>query len=284
MLAPLGFDAVEEAVYRSLVEQPGSGAASFCEAGLDVEAVTHALEGLVERGLASAERHDDGLRYQAAPPLLALGPVLESRRAALYRVEHLLAEMAESHRAAQSRVSGAPVEVLTGAAAIRRRLVAMQRDARYEVRSLVPAMDSPVVISHADICLTSREGSRPRELMALRFDSFWSAPTGDLSAKKRLGNPGSTYGGQFSVNDEYFAYSTYDAWGAAGGWSGYLGKVQAAPVADVVAGTAEFTRVSCSSGFQLAPSLGTGQRAVWLDTTAASTDVVTRGSFARTCE
>ncbi|MFD5296754.1 hypothetical protein ACFWJU_16260 [Streptomyces mutabilis] len=150
MLAPLGFDAVEEAVYRSLVEQPGSGAASLCEAGLDVEAVTHALQGLVERGLASAERHDDGLRYQAAPPLLALGPVLESRRAALYRVEHLLAEMAESHRAAQSRVSGAPVEVLTGAAAIRRRLVAMQRDARYEVRSLVPAMDSPVVISHSD--------------------------------------------------------------------------------------------------------------------------------------
>ncbi|MCZ9355035.1 hypothetical protein NGM36_35630 [Streptomyces mutabilis] len=52
----------------------------------------------------------------------------------------------------------------------------------------------------------------------------------------------------------------------------------------MVAGTAEFTLVSCSSGFQLAPSLGTGQRAVWLDTTAASMDVVTRGSFARTCE
>ncbi|MFD5002395.1 M4 family metallopeptidase [Streptomyces mutabilis] len=136
-----------------------------------------------------------------------------------------------------------------------------------------------------DIQLTAdRVFWRETSNFLMRFDSFWSAPTGDLSAKKRLGNPGSTYGGQFSVNDEYFAYSTYDAWGAAGGWSGYLGKVQAAPVADVVAGTAEFTRVSCSSGFQLAPSLGTGQRAVWLDTTAASTDVVTRGSFARTCE
>lgn len=34
---------------------------------------------------------------------------------------------------------------------------------------------------------------------------------------------------------------------------------------------------------QLSPQLGDGQRTVWLDTTAASTDVVTRDSFAGTC-
>ncbi|MFJ4744044.1 M4 family metallopeptidase [Streptomyces sp. NPDC088775] len=112
---------------------------------------------------------------------------------------------------------------------------------------------------------------------------FVSAPLGDLSAAATLRYPTSTYLAQFSVNDRYFAYSTYDFWGALGSWSG-PGKVKVARTADVLAGLDNFTRVSCSSGAQLAPSLGDGRRVAWLDTTAAATDVVTRGTFAGTCE
>ncbi|MEU0847163.1 hypothetical protein ABZ387_04250 [Streptomyces flaveolus] len=88
---------------------------------------------------------------------------------------------------------------------------------------------------------------------------------------------------QFSVTDDCFAYSTYDLWGALGSWTG-PGKVRVAATGDVVAGQSTFGRVSCSSGAQLAPSLGDGQRIAWLDTSAAATDVVARPGFAGTCE
>lgn len=112
---------------------------------------------------------------------------------------------------------------------------------------------------------------------------FMSAPLDDLSKAAKLRYPTSVYGAQFSVNDEYFAYSTYDLWGALGSWSGPT-KVKVSKTADVLAGLDNYTRVSCSSGAQLAPSLGDGQRVAWLDTTAAATDVVTRETFAGTCE
>ncbi|MCX4862997.1 M4 family metallopeptidase [Streptomyces sp. NBC_00257] len=112
---------------------------------------------------------------------------------------------------------------------------------------------------------------------------FVSAPLDDLSKAATLRYPSSTYLAQFSVNDEYFAYSTYDFWGALGSWSG-PGKAMVAKTADVIAGADDYSRISCSSGAQLAPSLGDGQRVAWLDTTAAATDVVTRETFARTCE
>ncbi|MEV5604142.1 M4 family metallopeptidase [Streptomyces sp. NPDC052299] len=113
--------------------------------------------------------------------------------------------------------------------------------------------------------------------------TFRSAPLDDLSAAVKPAYPQSTAMAQFSVNDDYFAYSTYDLWGALGSWTG-PGKVHVSTTADLLAGSNNFRRVSCSSGAQLAPSLGTGQRIAWLDTSAASTDVVTRGSFAGTCD
>ncbi|MFE7469087.1 M4 family metallopeptidase [Streptomyces sp. NPDC057499] len=112
---------------------------------------------------------------------------------------------------------------------------------------------------------------------------FLSAPLDDLSKAAKLRYPSSVFLAQFSVTDEYFAYSTYDLWGALGSWSG-PGKAKVARTADVLAGLDTYSRVSCSSGAQLAPSLGDGQRIAWLDTTAAATDVVTRETFAGTCE
>ncbi|MFG2626385.1 hypothetical protein [Streptomyces sp. NPDC048473] len=113
--------------------------------------------------------------------------------------------------------------------------------------------------------------------------TFMSAPLDDLSEAAKLRHPSSTYVAQFSVNDKYLAYSTYGIWGALGSWSG-PGKAQVSKTADVLAGLNRFSRVSCSSGAQLAPSLGDGRRVAWLDTSAAATDVVTRRTFAGTCE
>ncbi|MFB7013804.1 MULTISPECIES: M4 family metallopeptidase [unclassified Streptomyces] len=113
--------------------------------------------------------------------------------------------------------------------------------------------------------------------------TFMSAPLGDLSKAAKLRYPSSTYVAQFSVNDDYFAYSTYDIWGGLGAWTGPM-KAMVSKTADVLAGLNNYSRVSCSSGAQLAPSLGDGQRVAWLDTSAAATDVVTRKTFAGTCE
>ncbi|ROQ26513.1 thermolysin metallopeptidase-like protein [Streptomyces sp. PanSC19] len=55
--------------------------------------------------------------------------------------------MSERHRAAQARAVGAPVEVLSGAAAIRGRLLAMGREAQHEVCSLIPTRRAPVALS-----------------------------------------------------------------------------------------------------------------------------------------
>ncbi|MET9918206.1 helix-turn-helix transcriptional regulator [Streptomyces sp. NPDC059605] len=151
MLTLLGLDAEEDAVYRLLVDRPDSEPGAFA-GPLGGPAVARALDSLVERGLASAARPDgDGVvRYRAASPVLALGPLLESRRAALHRVESLVGDLTERHRSAQSHASGAPVEVLSGPAAIRRRLLTMQRQARGEVCTMVPTRRVPPVLSFAD--------------------------------------------------------------------------------------------------------------------------------------
>ncbi|MFI6948634.1 helix-turn-helix transcriptional regulator [Streptomyces sp. NPDC050422] len=146
LLTLLGLGAEEDAVYRLLVDRPD------CEpdalAGpLSDEAVARALDSLVERGLASADRPESGgaVRYRAASPVLALGPLLESRRSALHRVESLVGDLSERHRSAQMYGAGAPVEVLSGPAAIRRRLVTMQQRATWEVCALVPNSPMPVL-------------------------------------------------------------------------------------------------------------------------------------------
>ncbi|MET7647587.1 helix-turn-helix transcriptional regulator [Streptomyces sp. NPDC005426] len=151
LLTLLGLGPDEDAVYRLLVDRPD------CEPDaltgpLSDAVVAGALDSLVERGLASADLPDSGgpARYRAAPPVLALGPLLESRRSALHRVESLVGDLSERHRSAQMYGAGAPVEVLSGPAAVRRRLVTMQRQARSEVCTFVPARHMPALLSFED--------------------------------------------------------------------------------------------------------------------------------------
>ncbi|MGX1676451.1 hypothetical protein [Streptomyces sp. NPDC055400] len=147
LLTLLGLGPEEDAVYRLLVDRPDSEPAALAGSGVGPDDIDRVLGLLVERGLVSADRRDGTVRYRAAPPVLALGPLLESRRAALHRVESLVGDLAERHRSAQSYV---PVEVLSGTVAIRRRLLAIQRQARHEVCSFVPAMPVPQVLTFQD--------------------------------------------------------------------------------------------------------------------------------------
>ncbi|MET7311839.1 hypothetical protein ABZS68_33470 [Streptomyces sp. NPDC005571] len=152
LLTFLGLEPLEDAVYRLLVDQPDSEPATLADESTGcAEEVARALDVLVERGLASARPDGDAvIHYQAASPVLALGPLLESRRASLRRVESLVTTLAERHRSAQAHASGAPVEVLSGAAAIRRRLLLMQDQATIEVCTMMPLREVHSVITVED--------------------------------------------------------------------------------------------------------------------------------------
>ncbi|WP_329547752.1 M4 family metallopeptidase [Streptomyces sp. NBC_01356] len=135
----------------------------------------------------------------------------------------------------------------------------------------------------SDIQLTSdRVYYRVTGSFLIPSNTIGSTPVSDVTKMANLKFPTSLYMAQFSVNDDYLAYSTYTIWDALGSWTG-PGKVNVSTTADALAGLKNFSRVSCSSGAQLAPSLGDGQRIAWLDTSAAATDVVTRETFAGTC-
>ncbi|MEU2671388.1 helix-turn-helix transcriptional regulator [Streptomyces sp. NPDC007164] len=151
LLTLLGLGPDEDTVYRLLVDRPDSEPGALA-GPLSGPAVTRVLDSLVDRGLASASRPDaDGrVRYRAASPVLALGPLLESRRSALHRVESLVGDLSERHRSAQLYGAGAPVEVLSGPAAIRRRLLTMQQRATREVCALVPNNRAPAVLTFQD--------------------------------------------------------------------------------------------------------------------------------------
>ncbi|MFE5239766.1 MULTISPECIES: helix-turn-helix domain-containing protein [unclassified Streptomyces] len=150
LLALLGLEEAEDIVYRLLVDRPDCEPPAL-EGPLSGPVVARTLESLVERGLASAGRSDEGtVLYRAASPVLALGSLLESRRAALRQVESFVGDLTERHRSAQAHASGVPVEVLTGPAAIRRRLLTMQHQAVSEVCTLVPTRHAPAVLSYED--------------------------------------------------------------------------------------------------------------------------------------
>ncbi|MET9473017.1 hypothetical protein [Streptomyces sp. NPDC002922] len=152
LLTFLGLEPLEDAVYRLLVDRPDSEPATLASESTGcAEDVARALDVLVERGLASARPAGDAvIHYRAASPVLALGPLLESRRASLRHVESLVTTLAERHRSAQAHASGAPVEVLSGAAAIRRRLLLMQDQATIEVCTMMPLREVHSVITVED--------------------------------------------------------------------------------------------------------------------------------------
>ncbi|KPI18376.1 transcriptional regulator, TrmB family [Actinobacteria bacterium OK074] len=140
MLGAIGLDETHEAAYRALV---AAGAT-------DVPALARRLilgESVTERALHRLEQHGLAARSQgrpehwvAAPPGAALGALLTRRRDELAEAERAAARLAEEYRTRAAGPAGRdPVEVVTGAAAVARRLHQLTLGAGGEVCALVTA-------------------------------------------------------------------------------------------------------------------------------------------------
>ncbi|MFF4837555.1 helix-turn-helix domain-containing protein [Streptomyces sp. NPDC001315] len=190
LLTLLGLGPEEDTVYRLLVDRPNSEPADLTGL-LSEAAVNRALDALVEQGLANCRQAEDGgaPRYRAASPVLALGPLIEAHRSALHRVEFLVGDLAERHRAAQVRAAGAPVEVLSGGVAIRRRLIAMQRQAEHEVCTLVPMTRTVAITLEDNVDEVERESMRRGVTLRSVVERHWlerpgtAASLGELAAQ-----------------------------------------------------------------------------------------------------
>ncbi|HWC22907.1 MAG TPA: M4 family metallopeptidase [Flexivirga sp.] len=116
-------------------------------------------------------------------------------------------------------------------------------------------------------------------------DSVLFADPADATTMRKLDFGKGLYSASFTVNDDYAAFDTYGPWSILGSAPSNeeMPKVQIAPVQDLLAGKATWQRAACGAGAEIAPQLGDGQRLVWLDTSYARTDLVTRESIAGTC-
>jgi len=139
-LAALGFDAVDEQIYRFLAGRPGAAVAELRDAlRIEAGAVTRALEGMAATGLV-AHATDGSGRFVAAPPTVAIGALVNQQRDDLRRAEQSLAELAEVYRvAAGAQEAKDLIEVVSGVEAIRHRFDQVQRGARREVLAFVTA-------------------------------------------------------------------------------------------------------------------------------------------------
>nr|WP_262009299.1 helix-turn-helix domain-containing protein [Streptomyces sp. FIT100] len=153
MLAALGLGAAEEEVYRHLIVRASGNAGELADdTGRSPGEVHRLLTALAGLGLVTAHPADPqgrtgpedhappsgpGTVFSAAPPAVALGPVLRERRDALRAAELDLLNLTEQHRlAARDRASDV-VEVITDVDTVRHRFAQLQHAARREVRSMM---------------------------------------------------------------------------------------------------------------------------------------------------
>lgn len=150
MLAAIGLDDAEEAVYRLLV---ALGAADLSDLArriqLEEGEVSRRLRALERLGMATQSSAQSGARWVAAPPALALRPLLIQQRHELEQAELAAAALAEEYRveAAESDARDL-VEVVVGAAAVSHRFRQLQLGAEREVVAFVT--DNPVVVSGSE--------------------------------------------------------------------------------------------------------------------------------------
>lgn len=138
MLAVLGLTVQEEAVYRLMLGRAVASVAELAKAAaLSENEVRRALTGLLSRGLITGHGGDV---FAAAPPGVALGSLITSRRDELRAAEVALAAFAEEHRsAAAGRTIGDLIEVIIGVDAVRHRFMQVQHAAAQELRLFVTA-------------------------------------------------------------------------------------------------------------------------------------------------
>ncbi|MDQ0894337.1 helix-turn-helix domain-containing protein [Agromyces ramosus] len=147
MLSAIGLDEAEETVYRLLVTL---GAADLSDLTrrleMDEREIGRWLRALEQRGLATQSSAQSGERWVAAPPGVALRPLLIQQRHELEQAELAAAALAEDYRAEAVESDARDlVEVVVGAAAVTHRFLQLQLGAEQEIMAFVT--DNPVAVS-----------------------------------------------------------------------------------------------------------------------------------------
>jgi predicted transcriptional regulator len=147
MLAALGLGPEDEDIYRRLVALGGTGLEELAtDTGRTRDDLRTRLDHLARLGLVTSDAPAPvatvSTLFSAAPPEVALGAVLRQRRDDLRTAEFDLIALAEQYRAAaDGRVAGGVIEVITDIEAVRHRYAQIHHSARHQVRAtVVPRM------------------------------------------------------------------------------------------------------------------------------------------------
>lgn len=135
-LTALGLTAAEQAVYEALVDQPSATVAELAAASAPSEPLEPLLASLEDRGLISATAGPP-VRYAANPPSIVLPALVIDHQEQLAAARRYVSVLEAAYRGRPSQPEAPTVvEVVTGARAVRQRLVQIQRGARHDVRCL----------------------------------------------------------------------------------------------------------------------------------------------------
>lgn len=161
VLDAIGLDTVAAAVYEAIVDSSGIEAAELSAAfGLRADELAGVLGKLESHGLVS-RNPNDGARYVAVAPAVALEALVLAEEERLKRIRIYAERLAARHQRADARRDPVElVEVVTGPAAVLARCHQLQLTARSEVRAFDrPPYGMPTTVNAQD---------NPAELDGLR--------------------------------------------------------------------------------------------------------------------
>jgi sugar-specific transcriptional regulator TrmB/DNA-binding CsgD family transcriptional regulator len=141
MLDVLGLDTTEAAAYRRLIEMPSATADDLSDQlALSRDEALRVLAALETKGLVARSSSEQGRRFVASPPGIALGALLVERQEELRLAQLELGTLTERYRgAAQDRAVSDVVDVVQGPQAVGQRFNQLQRSAEDEIQMLVKA-------------------------------------------------------------------------------------------------------------------------------------------------
>lgn len=143
----LGLDALEEDIYRHLVQMPSESAEGLTAAMREALPRVHdALASLQDKGLVAQSATAPG-HYTASPPDLALGSLIVARQDAIRKAQIEVGRLTEQYRNAMpDRADTGVIDVVRGRQAVAQRFAQLQRGAKQEVLALVKAKVATVPV------------------------------------------------------------------------------------------------------------------------------------------
>lgn len=134
-LTPLGLSRWEQAAYEALVDNPALTFVELLAVVTDAEVLRTALAGLGNQGLIE-ESDTPTPQYAAVAPNVALDARLAAAEHALEQARSVARDVLDRYRAHALESARNVVEVVTGGAALRQRVLQVQLAARQEIRYL----------------------------------------------------------------------------------------------------------------------------------------------------